>query len=156
MPTLAVGVFLTLIAGFTQVRTSVSAVGEEIVEGGDGFIIGEAADRGMSATNPRVKTLLADHPNEFVTLCVAGCDGKSGVVQILPKPVEKRAGAMRTTAAGGASGAGASSYSDAVTCMAGCNGPAGQVLQRLPGLPPPKAAPMPDAEGAGNEPLDVR
>ena len=74
-------------------------------------------------------------------------------------PVEKRAGEMRTTAeldpAGGRRPPAGVAYSDATTCVAGCNGAPGQVLQRMPGLPPP-AKPAPRSEPAfGNEPLDV-
>ena len=52
----------------------------------------------MPATNPRVKSLLAAHPAEFVTICVAGCAGKPSIVQMLPKPIPSRRGEMRTTA----------------------------------------------------------
>ena len=46
-------------------------------------------------------------------------------------------------------------YTDATTCVAGCNGPPGQVLQRMPGLPLP-AKPAPRGEPSfGNEPLEV-
>jgi hypothetical protein len=140
--------------GAALVRTAAPAEGEEIIEGGEVVSGGEDDGRGMSASNPRVKPMLAAHPNEFTTICVAGCDGKPAVVQTLPKPFEKRAGAMRTTAAGASAGRAAYGASDAVTCIAGCGGPAGQIVQRLPGLPPPKAPPAPREQG--NEPLDVR
>jgi hypothetical protein len=45
-------------------------------------------------------------------------------------------------------------YSDATTCVAGCTGAPGQVLQRMPGLPPP-AKPAPREPTFGSEPLDV-
>ena len=150
---LAVGLLVLMVAGFTQVRTAAPAEGEEIGEGGETVDISDVDTRGMSASNPRVKSMLWARPNEFVTICVAGCDGKPGVVQTLPKPLEKRTAAMRTTAADGAAGGPQANYGgDTVTCMAGCGGRPGQVVQRMPGLPPPKAAPAPD----GNEPLDIR
>ncbi|KAB2939319.1 MAG: hypothetical protein K8F92_07790 [Hyphomicrobium sp.] len=136
--------------------TPAPAEGEEVIEGGEVVDIGDEAETGMPASNARVKAMLAAHPHEFVTICVAGCAGKPTIVQILPKPIESRAGAMRTTAGdrrpnyGGHGGP----DSDAVTCVAGCAGRPGQVVQRLPGLPPPKAPPHAAAK-EGNEPLDI-
>jgi hypothetical protein len=123
---------------------------DELVEGGKVRDI-EDPGSGMPASNPRVKNLLAGRSNDFVTVCVAGCAGKPGIVQVLPKPVEARAAAMRTTAADGARKPGPASNS--VTCVAGCGGRAGEAVQRLPELPPPKPV-VPRTED-GNEPLDV-
>jgi hypothetical protein len=126
----------------------------EVVDEGSG-------GRGMPASNPRVKSMLAAHPGEFVTICVAGCAGKPSIVQMLPKPVESRASEMRTTAGSldgprrRSAALPTTASSDATTCVAGCGGPAGQVLQRMPGLPPPaKLVPRGEAD-ASNEPLDV-
>lgn len=132
------------------------APAEEVIEGGAVVDSGESAEVGMPASNARVKAMLAAHPHEFVTICVAGCADKPAIVQILPKPIESRAGAMRTTAGDRRrKGAGyGAPDSDAVTCVAGCAGRAGQVVQRLPGLPPPKAPPHAAAK-EGNEPLDI-
>jgi hypothetical protein len=135
-----------------------AAAADDIVEGGD--VISDSAMRepGMPSSNPRVKSLLSAHPNDFVTICVAGCDGKPAVVQMLPKPVEKRVGGMRTTAAGaGRSGATfPAADRDSVICVAGCLGKSGEAVQRLPGLPMPKAAPAPRDMEEGNEPLEVQ
>ncbi len=136
--------------------TPAPAAGDEIVAGGEVSQVAEAPERGMPATNPRVKSLLASHPNEFVTICVAGC-GKPTIVQMLPKPSERRVGAMRTTAGGADQGRPHPSYDaadrDAVLCVAGCGGRTGEVVQRMPELPPLKVAPH-ATEGRGNEPLD--
>jgi len=137
-----------------------SAEGDEIVEGGETFTVGDGPEPGMPSSNPRVKSMLAAHPNELVTICVAGCDSRPSIVQVLPKPTERRFGAMRTTAGSAARRPpyGVTEYSrpesDAVTCVAGCDGPPGEVLQRIPALPPPRIAPR-TPEGMANEPLDV-
>jgi hypothetical protein len=138
------------------------AEAEELIEDGDVDDIGAVGEKGMPATNPRVKSLLAAHPREFVTICVAGCRGKPSIVQILPMPATARTGEMRTTAGSmvrsrrPANAAGFDAADpNAITCVAGCGGRPGQVLQRLPDLPaqrPP--APRKEAE-AGNEPLDI-
>lgn len=143
-------------AVFLFAASPAPAVGEEVIEGGAVVDSGEDAERGMPASNPRVKAMLGAHPHEFVTICVAGCAGKPAIVQILPKPIESRAGAMRTTAGDrrpNHAGYGAPD-SDAVTCAAGCAGRAGQVVQRLPELPPLKVPPH-AAGKEGNEPLDI-
>jgi hypothetical protein len=124
------------------------------------LVRGEAADPGMPASNPRVKSLLAAHPGELLTICVAGC-GKPQIVQALPKPKEVRSGAMRTTAGGAAaSAAPKAAYDtvdrDSVLCVAGCGGKSDRVVQQMQGLPaPPKTAPA-RADKGTNEPLDVR
>jgi hypothetical protein len=101
---------------------------------------------GMPDTNPRVKSILAAHPNDFVTICVAGCDGKSKVVQVLPRPVTTRTGEVVPSSAKDTYGppkpgkssqrASAADENNDVICLAGCMGKAGQVLQRVKDLPP--------------------
>ncbi|MEO8420680.1 MAG: hypothetical protein ABI457_05755 [Hyphomicrobium sp.] len=161
LPSVAVGSFL-MASAILILAPSAPAAGDEIVEGGAVAEFSEADSKSMPASAPRVKSLLTAHPHEFVTICVAGCAGKPGIVQVLPAPVEKRSGEMRTTAGApvGPTGTGqpagiSEAYTDATTCVAGCNGAPGQVLQRMPGLPLP-AKPAPRSEPAfSNEPLNV-
>lgn len=154
IPSVAVGSFL-MASAVLILAPSAPAASDEIVEGGDVAEFSEAGSQNMPASGPRVKPLLSAHPHEFVTICVAGCAGKPGIVQVLPMPVEKRAGEMRTTAGGPSPAGVGAAYSDATTCVAGCTGAPGQVLQRMPGLPPPPK-PAPRSEPTfGNEPLDV-
>ena len=161
LPSVAAGSFL-MASAILILAPSAPAVGDEIVEGGAVADFSEAGSKGMPASAPRVKSLLSAHPHEFVTICVAGCAGKPGIVQVLPMPVEKRSGEMRTTAGASVGRNGtrqpvgfSEAYSDATTCVAGCNGAPGQVLQRMPGLPRP-AKPVPRSEPSfGNEPLDT-
>ena len=140
------------------------AEAEELIEDGDVDDAGPVGEKGMPATNPRVKSLLAAHPRDFVTICVAGCSGKPSIVQILPLPATTRTGEMRTTA-GSMDGshkrrpANAAGFDaadpNAITCVAGCGSRPGQVLQRLPDLPAQRQ-PTPRKEAAaGNEPLDI-
>ena len=139
------------------------AEAEELIEDGDVDDAGPVGEQGMPATNPRVKSLLAAHPGDFVTICVAGCSGKPSIVQILPMPAKARTGAMRTTA-GSMDGshqrhpANAAGFDapgpNAITCVAGCGGRPGQVLQRLPDLPVQRPPPRKGAEAA-TEPLDI-
>jgi hypothetical protein len=139
------------------------AEAEELIEDGNVDDIGAVGEKGMPATNPRVKSLLAAHPRDFVTICVAGCSGKASIVQILPMPATARKGAMRTTAGsmdGSRKPANAAGFDaaghNAITCVAGCGGRPGQVLQRLPDLPVAHRPPTPRNEAeAGNEPLDI-
>ena len=163
VPSLAVALCLMASAFFVFAPTPSPAEAEEMIESD---VVGEnsSSSKGMPASNPRVRGMLAAHPGEFVTICVAGCDGKPSIVQMLSKPFERRAGEMRTTAGsfdgpprrGPAQPAEYSgAYSNSTTCVAGCGGPPGQVLQRMPGLPP-MAKPVPRGEAdAGNEPLDI-
>jgi hypothetical protein len=170
LPSIAVSTCLLASAMLVLAPTPAPAEGE-LVEGGDVVDLGDGGAKGMAATNPRVKSLLAAHPREFVAICVAGCAGKPSIVQMLPMPVPARTGEMRTTAGtmdgplgrrpAYAVGLGAAD-ANAVTCVAGCGGAPGQIIQNMPGLPPPpKAAPRKDANAntdanaAGNEPLDV-
>jgi len=118
--------------------TPAPAEAEKIVEGGAVVDVDGRPERGMPASNPRVRGLVDGNPQDFVTVCVAGCAGKPRIVQMLPKPYERRAGAMRTTAAGTPDHG--SGPDDAVTCLAGCGGRPGQIVQRLPDLPPPPVA----------------
>ena len=112
-------------------RNAQYAEAEELLEDGDVVDAGDVGEKGMPATNPRVRSLLAAHPREFVTICVAGCRGKPSIVQILPMPATARAGAMRTTAGSMGSpqkgrpdnAAGlAAADANAITCVAGCGG----------------------------------
>lgn len=164
MPSIAVASCVMASAILVLAPTPAPAQDEEVVEGGEAVDVGDAGDRGMSASNPRVKTLLASHPKEFVTICVAGCAGKPAIVQALPRPVTGRTAEMLPTSAtmdGSKSGKAVKSVgvgaadANAVTCVAGCNGPVGQVVQRMSDLPLPlKAAPKTKSDN-GNEPLDV-
>ncbi len=146
---------LVAMAALLFASTPAPAEGENVIEGGAVAVVAhEDAGSGMPASNPRVKAMLAAHPNEFVTICVAGCAGKPSIVQVLPKPVEARSAAMRTTAGDSRPNYGAYGVdADAVTCVAGCSGQRGAAVQRLPGLSPMKAPAA--APAAGNEPLDV-
>jgi hypothetical protein len=105
---------------------------------------------GMPDTNPRVKSILAAHPNDFVTICVAGCDGgKSKIVQILPRPVTGRTAELVPSSAKDTYGPpkpGKSSHRGSVAnegsdviCVAGCMEKPGQILERIKDLPPLKA-----------------
>jgi hypothetical protein len=158
---------------------SVPVQGEELIEGGDAVQVDDAGRRGMPANNPRVRSLIAAHPSQLAVICVAGCDGKAKIVQLLPKPVTARLGAYQPSAgtqddAGFAAPAPRTSVGeapknvDAVVCLAGCDGRPGQVLQRvnLPPKPPrrlpPQSGELPPlpaesapSEPAANEPLDV-
>lgn len=146
---LAIGAAVPLLIADLQLARA-----DDLVEGGDVTADSQMREPGMPSSNPRVKSLLSSHPGELVTICVAGCDGKPQIVQALPKPVEKRVGGMRTTAAGARQPAYDAIDKNSVLCVAGCGGKAAQVVQRLPELPPkPKLAPVPDDRG--NEPLDV-
>jgi hypothetical protein len=130
---------------------------------------------GMPASNLRVKSILASHPDQFVVLCVAGCGDKTAkIVQMLPRPVKARTAEFQPSAAGpedkakGAKGRFAADESDDVVCVAGCAGKPGQVAQHnldLPppvvtkpkdktwdAAPPPASAPPPDKRP---EPLDI-
>lgn len=174
---LSIGASLTLCAAAALFAVaSLPARGEELVEGGNIVNVDEAGQRGMPATNPRVSGLLAAHPSQFAVICVAGCDGKPKIVQLLPRPVTSRVGEFRPSAAAPGSdfapgerrrpvGAAALDV-NAVVCVAGCAGRPGQVLQRVELPPRPKPAPMPTAElpplppeavpaATPNEPLDI-
>ena len=146
-------VFATCIAavGALLVASTPAPAEDELVEGGKVTDI-EDPGSGMPASNPRVKGLLAGRSNDFVTVCVAGCAGKPAIVQVLPKPIEARAAAMRTTA-DGARQPGPAAAGNTVTCVAGCAGRPGEAVQRLPDLLPPKVV-APRSED-GNEPLDI-
>jgi len=117
--------------------TPAPAEPDTVIEGGKAVDVDPRPERGMPASNPRVRGLIDANPQDFATICVAGCSGKPRIVQMLPKPYEGRAASMRTTAGGADLGSGPD---DAVTCMAGCGGRPGEIVQRLPDLPP-KASP---------------
>ena len=146
--------FASCLAGaavLLSAATPAPAEPDTVVEGGKAVEVEPQSERGMSASNPRVRGLLDANPQDFVTICVAGCSGKPRIVQMLPKPYEGRAGSMRTTAGGADHGAGPD---DAVTCMAGCGGRPGQIVQRLSELPPAKASPRPKKESWEQELMD--
>ena len=147
-------VFATCIAavGALLFASTPAPAEDELVEGGKVTDI-EDPGSGMPASNPRVKSLLAGRSNDFVTLCVAGCAGKAAIVQVLPKPVQARTAAMRTTAGDGARQLGPAAVDNSVTCVAGCGGRAGEAVQRLPELPSRK--PVAPRSEDGNEPLDI-
>lgn len=157
MPSLGVTALMLAVAALLFALTPAFAESDEIVSGGEVASDGELPERGMPASNPRVKSILAAHPGELVTICVAGC-GKPMIVQTLPKPIERRSASMRTTAGGDAAPARQPAYDmidrDAVLCVAGCPGRPGQVVQQMPGLPPSKAASR-DIEESRDEPLDI-
>jgi hypothetical protein len=142
-----------------------------VIDGQDPF---DAAGGGMPSSNPRVKSILASHPDQFVVLCVAGCGGGNArIVQMLPKPVRARTAEFLPSAAGPedngkrAKGRFTADESDDVVCVAGCAGKGGQVVQRNLDLPPPiiakpkdetsNAAPQPPAPTPDKrlEPLDI-
>ena len=148
---LSIGAAALLLAADLQ-----HARADDIVEGGDVAVDSQMREPGMPSSNSRVKSILSSHPGELVTICVAGCDGKAQIVQMLPKPFEKRVGGMRTTAAGAREPAFDAVDKNSVLCVAGCSGKSGQVVQRLPELPQrPKLAPVAVDERV-NEPLDVQ
>jgi len=124
------------------------AMGETLIDGEAGTM--GTGGKSMPNSNPRVQSILAAHPNQFVVICVAGCDGKPKAVQILPRPVKGRTGAFVPSAAKigrepygpplpGQGTVKTATESDDVVCMAGCLGRPGQIVQRIPGLPPPTA-----------------
>jgi hypothetical protein len=146
-------------AAMFAVAPSAHAKDVKVDAGGDALDL--HTGRGMPANNPRVQSILAAHPNEFVTICVAGCDGKSKVVQILPRPVTGRTGeyvqsSAKDTYGPPQPGKPARQMSDEnndVICLAGCMGKPGQILQRVKDLPPPVKAPAKSASaGKNNKP----
>lgn len=153
-PPLGMAACLMATASLLLTATPAPAESDEVVAGGEITSDGELPERGMPASNPRVKSILASRPGELLTICVAGC-GKPIIVQALPKPIERRTTSMRTTAGGTPKPAYDAVDRDSVLCIGGCPGRPGQVVQRLPGLPPAKAEAHPD-EPERNEPLDVR
>ncbi len=120
----------------------------ELDEGG-AVLDSDDTGGGMPSSNPRVHPILAAHPDQFVVICVAGCDGKPRAVQILPRPgaVTARAGGyvpsmakMGKESYGPARAGRTASEADDVICLAGCIGRPGQVVQRISDLPPPRRA----------------
>ncbi len=142
------------------------AAGEVKVDGGGAIVESEDAGGGMPSSNPRVGTIVAAHPDQYVVVCVAGCDGKPRVVQLLPRPATARIGGyVPSMAKMGRELYGPPSPSKLarransdVVCVAGCIGRTGQVLQRVSGLPPlrtVKPSPQKRREEKRNEPLDI-
>jgi hypothetical protein len=129
--------------------------------GGSAAQIEDAA--GIPSSNPRVKPILEAHPNDFVVICVAGCDGKPKAVQILPRPIPGRTGEYVPTSAATPAPLGKSVYgppqprtvrmseeTNDVICLAGCMGKPGSILQRINDLPP---QPQPKSEGKARKVL---
>jgi hypothetical protein len=117
-------------------------------EDGEALVV-SSGGRDMPASNPRVRSILAAHPDQYVVVCVAGCDGKPKAVQILPRPVMGREGSF-VPAKGkmggklygppppaGSAAAIAAAKRDDIVCVAGCMGRPGQVLQHVSDLPAP-------------------
>jgi hypothetical protein len=130
--------------------SSTGARAENKVELDQGGAVADTVDPrdGMPSSNPRVRSILAAHPGQYVVICVAGCNGKPHAVQILPRPVTARAGGylpsmakMGKEAYGPPRPAALARSSvvqaNDVVCVAGCVGRPGQVVQRVSGLPPP-------------------
>jgi hypothetical protein len=124
------------------------AAGEVAVDEGGIVVDEEDTGAGMPSSNPRVRPLLAAHPGQYAVICVAGCDGKPRIVQLLPRPVTAREGAfVPSTGEMGKDVYGPPGPSalprtgvaqdNDVICLAGCLGRPGQVLQRISGLPQP-------------------
>jgi hypothetical protein len=123
---------------------------DEVVldDGGDSLVV-NSGGRDMAASNPRVRSILAAHPDQFVVVCVAGCNGKPKAVQILPRQVVGREGAFVPTTGktgrqvygpplpGQSAAAAAAAKADDIVCVAGCTGRPGQVLQHMSDLPAP-------------------
>jgi len=132
------------------VLSSTGARAESKVELDQGGPVVDREDTGdgMPSSNPRVRSILAAHPGQYVVICVAGCNGKPHAVQILPRPVTERAGGYLPSMAkmgreaygpprpAALTGKSAVQAND-VVCVAGCIGRPGQVVQRVSGLPPP-------------------
>lgn len=125
------------------------AAGDEVAVDDGGTLTDRiGGGRGMPSSSPRVRPILAAHPNQYVVICVAGCDGRPKAVQILPRPTTGRVGAFVPSAAKsggevygpprpGQKQRAAVKQND-VVCLAGCVGKPGQVVQHLSGLPPRK------------------
>jgi hypothetical protein len=146
----------------------VRAAGEVVVDEGGTVVDMGVIGGGMSSSNPRVGPILAAHPGQYVVICVAGCNGKPRVVQLLPRPMTVRVGELvpskaktgpevygpsRPEARAGK----AEAKTNDVVCVAGCTGRVGQVLQRMSGLPPEKTkAPQKTGDKERRiEPLDT-
>jgi hypothetical protein len=139
------------------------AAGEVTVDEGGTVVDTEDTGGGMPSSNARVRPILAAHPSQYVVICVAGCDGKPRAVQILPRPATARVGGYLPSMAKmgreiygppspSSRGRQSAAQANDVVCLAGCIGRAGQVVQRVSGLPPVKVkATKPKA----NEPLDM-
>jgi hypothetical protein len=124
------------------------AADEVVMDDGGDIVDVNSGSRDMQASNPRVKSILAAHPDQYVVVCVAGCDGKPKAVQILPRRVMGREGAFVPTTGKtgrrvygpprpGQSAAAAAAKRDDIVCVAGCMGRPGQVLQHVSDLPAP-------------------
>jgi hypothetical protein len=142
------------------------AEGKVDLDEGGRVVDADDAAGGMSSSNPRVKSILAAHPGQYVVVCVAGCNGKPHAVQVLPRPVTARVGEFLPSAAkigketygpprpAGFADKTAGTEND-VLCLAGCSGRPGQVVDRIADLPPPSKAVPKARKDKRNEPLDV-
>lgn len=137
------GLWLIAAAGLGAAPLTCAAGEVSVDQGGD--VLELRTGRGMRATDPRVRSILAAHPNQYVVICVAGCGGKAKVVQILPRPVVGRSArhvpsnARTGREVYGPPRPGATSVRGAgndIVCVAGCIGRPGQIVQRVSGLPP--------------------
>jgi hypothetical protein len=166
--------FAAITASLAVGFMALTARAEELVEYGTPEKVDDSGRGGMSASNSRVRSLLAAHPSQFAVICVAGCDGNPKIVQLLPRPVTARTGELVPSAGTmdkppkgtqpGKSSLTQTSDPNAVVCIAGCVGRPGEIVQRVVDLPPgkrnqPKPArglkqPTPPAEQP-NEPLDI-
>jgi len=130
----------------------------------DGQDAADEGGSGMPSSNPRVKSILAAHPDQFVVICVAGCSGKPRPVQFLPRPLKGRTAEFVPSAASPereGNGAGsrrtmAPGDSNDVVCVAGCSGRPGEVVQRIPDLPPRAIAPKAPKEKASEAAAPVK
>jgi hypothetical protein len=144
-----------------------TAAGQMKVDEGGGDVLDLHPARGMAATNPLVREILAAHPDQFVVICVAGCNGKTRIVQVLPEPITGRAAENVPSAASMNNGVygpprpGKAQHStdldeaDDVVCLAGCIGRPGKVLQRITDLPSPARLAPKAHRHKQSQPLDV-
>jgi hypothetical protein len=143
------------------------AASEVAVDEGGIVVDEESSGGGMPRSNPRVKPILAAHPNQNVVICVAGCGGKARPVQVLPRVVSARTGMFVPSSArmgdsvygprqpGSSGRLRAVTRADDVVCIAGCSGKPGQIVQQLPDLPPrSQPAPVKSKSKDGSKPTD--
>jgi hypothetical protein len=144
----ALGLMALLSLGGNRARA------DEVTLDEGGAIDDVSVHTGMSASNPRVEPILAAHPGKFVVICVAGCPGKPSAVQVLPGPAAARVGGYVPTMGKMGStrygpprpaklAAQTAEQDNNVICEAGCPGRAGQIVQRMTGLPPVEKATSP-------------
>jgi hypothetical protein len=161
--------FIALLALATAAVVAPASAADQVKINEGGAVVDLHPPRGMAANNPLVKAILAAHPDQFVVICVAGCNGKTRIVQLLPKPVSGRTAENVPSAARmdrgvyGPPRPGETlrttnlDEDDDVVCMAGCIGRPGKVLQHVNDLssPPAKVAPKARTEKQ-TEPFDMQ